>query len=234
MWSTAVPARRPYRQAAPLQQGTPYCAASGTASAPRAGRAAAADGGQQEGESEFILRLSLKSSQNWQEGESELQEVERQLAKAPARPGSRDKDKPAAGDSEAAGAPGGSGGAAAAPANGRAAAAARPAAARASALARRLVSPVLLEAFALTFLAEWGDRSQARAPARAGPPGPRVPGLAASLGVPWLLSALRCSWRSCLPASWEAFANSEGPRQAGACAPKAHTTSPWWLAMAWL
>jgi len=130
------------------------------------------------------LFVNLEYIANRQEGESELQEVERQLAKAPARPGSRDKDKPAAGDSEAAGAPGGPGGAPAAPANGRAAAAARPAAARASALARRLVSPVLLEAFALTFLAEWGDRSQARARARASLPGPRAPGLAASPGAP--------------------------------------------------
>ncbi|KAK9838145.1 hypothetical protein WJX81_003790 [Elliptochloris bilobata] len=91
------------------------------------------------------------------EGESELQEVERQLAKGPAKAGSRDKLPAAAVDSEAlCGANGNPGSST----NGRVPTAIRPAASRATALARRLLSPVFLEAFILTFLAEWGDRSQ--------------------------------------------------------------------------
>lgn len=106
--------------------------------------------------------VSLKCSQNWQEGESELQEVERQLAKAPVKSGPR--DKLAAVDSEAVGGAGFDGNSLKpiASSNGKALPAARPAAACATAVARRLFSPVFLEAFVLTFLAEWGDRSQAR------------------------------------------------------------------------
>ena len=71
-----------------------------------------------------------------QEGESELEEVERQLAgsgKPPAKAGS----KGALANGEAPG-KGGLG-------------------------LRGVLPPILLQAFVLTFLAEWGDRSQARA-----------------------------------------------------------------------
>lgn len=87
--------------------------------------------------------------------------MERQLAKAPAKNGSRDKLSTAAVDSEALGSA--ANGSATGGAGARVPAAARPPAyARVAALARRLLSPVFLEAFVLTFLAEWGDRSQAR------------------------------------------------------------------------
>ena len=97
-----------------------------------------------------------------QEGESELQEVERQLAKAPVKSGPR--DKLAAVDSEAVIGAGFDGNSLKPipSSNGKVLPAARPAAAHATAVARRLFSPVFLEAFVLTFLAEWGDRSQAR------------------------------------------------------------------------
>lgn len=94
--------------------------------------------------------------------------MERQLAKAPAKNGSRDKLSTAVVDSEALG--GAANGNAGPGAGARVPPAARPpAAARAAALARRLLSPVFLEAFVLTFLAEWGDRSQARARPLQGP-----------------------------------------------------------------
>lgn len=88
--------------------------------------------------------------------------MERQLAKAPAKSGSRDRlaavDSKALGGSEV----GGGNSTSNPSSNGGVPPAARPAAARAAAVARRLFSPVFLEAFVLTFLAEWGDRSQAR------------------------------------------------------------------------
>jgi putative Ca2+/H+ antiporter (TMEM165/GDT1 family) len=69
----------------------------------------------------------------WQEGESELEEVERQLAGS-GKPAAKTGSKGALANGEAAG-KGGLGG---------------------------LLPPILLQAFVLTFLAEWGDRSQAR------------------------------------------------------------------------
>ncbi len=72
----------------------------------------------------------------FQEGASEYEEVEKELGSKAAKSGSKGSLN---GEGDAKG-----------KSNGQ--------------LLRRLFSPVFLEAFVLTFLAEWGDRSQARVP----------------------------------------------------------------------
>ena len=73
-----------------------------------------------------------------QEGESELEEVERQLAQSNKKPPAVSGSKaPLANGANGAGKGKGDGWG-----------------------LRRVLPPILLEAFVLTFLAEWGDRSQ--------------------------------------------------------------------------